>query len=311
MEFGEMWERLAQELVEWRDAAIASLPNLVVAIVAVVAFYFLSKLVRRLTTRAMAKTHANEAARSLVVAFASSATIILGVIVALWAMHLDGAVASILAGAGVVGLAIGFAFQDLASNLISGMGLALTQQKPFRVGDIIETNGEWAKVTAIHFRTTELETFEGTRVILPNKSVFQEKVINYSTGTRRVSIDCGVSYGDDLERVREVLIEALEKLSMRDANKPVQILFDAFGDSSVNFKARYWVDTDAHDFLEAKSEGVLAIKKTLDANDFMIPFPIRTLDFGIRGGVKLAEALPKNVRSISATKGKEASDAAA
>ena len=245
------------------------------------------------------------------VGFSSTATVILGVIVALWAMHLDGAVASILAGAGVVGLAIGFAFQDLASNLISGMGLALAQQKPFRVGDIIETNGEWAKVTAIHFRTTELETFEGTRVILPNKNVFQEKVINYSTGTRRVSIDCGVSYGDDLERVREVLIAAIEELSMRDSSKPVQILFDAFGDSSVNFKVRYWVDTDAQDFLEAKSEGVLAIKKTLDANDFMIPFPIRTLDFGIRGGVGLAEALPKNVRSITAKKEEEASDAAA
>ena len=304
MNLDKLSDTVVGKLIGWVEAFVAMLPNFVVAVLVVIAFWFASRLVNKGVSRALDRMQTNAAARDLVARILSLTVILLGVVVALGVLDLDEALVSILAGAGVVGLALGFAFQDLASNLISGVGLAVNQRWPFKIGDLVETNDIFGTVQKIQLRTSTIETLDGKTVILPNKQIYQSKVINYSaTGRRRVDVECGISYGDNLEKVTSVVKRTIEGLDCRDKSEGVQFFYSGFGDSSINFVARFWIKYDKQpDFLKAQSDGIIALKKAFDEHDIMIPFPIRTLDFGIRGGKTLGQVLssaPLTVKSGS------------
>ncbi|MGB5811389.1 MAG: mechanosensitive ion channel [Polyangiales bacterium] len=296
MEFDEVYSDVVDKLTTWADTLASMLPNLMVAILVIVVFWFIARLTASATNRTLKRAHTHEAARGLISRFVRIGVLVAGVVVALGVLNLDKALASILAGAGILGLALGFAFQDLAGNLISGIGLAVNQKWPFKIGDIVETNDIFGTVDKIHLRTSIIKTLDGKVVVIPNKTIYQNAVINHtSSGHRRVDVVCGVSYGDDLNTVRKVATEALNGLSERDISRDVEVYFEAFGDSSINFVGRFWIEYERHpDFLSAKSNAIVALKEAFDGNDIMIPFPIRTLDFGIRGGEPLAEAFPSS-----------------
>ena len=149
-------------------------------------------------------------------------------------------------------------------------------------------------VVDVNLRSTRVRTFQGQIAIIPNSNVFQNPVENYSTGQRRVDISCGVAYGDDLVQARVLALGAVQGLGFVDPNRPVDLYFNEFGDSSINFSLRFWVDfAKQTDFLGAQSEAIIAIKKAFDDGGITIPFPIRTLDFGVVGGERLDEILPR------------------
>ncbi|MCC5945526.1 MAG: mechanosensitive ion channel family protein [Bernardetiaceae bacterium] len=112
----------------------------------------------------------------------------------------------------------------------------------------------------------------------------------------------GVSYGEKLPNVENVLRNALESLALRNPAKAVRVDFQGFGASSINIIVRFWiVETDQASFLTAYSEGVKTIKAAFDQAGITIPFPIRTLDFGIKAGMILKDALPQNSIKIPNT----------
>ncbi|MBT8451098.1 MAG: mechanosensitive ion channel [Deltaproteobacteria bacterium] len=283
------------KLSRWAESVAEMLPNTIVALLVLVLFWFAARVASGASTRALKRFNTHQAARDLIAGITQLGVLLAGVVVALSVMNLDKALASILAGAGIVGLAIGFAFQDLAGNLISGVGLAIHQRWPFKIGDIVETNDVFGVVEKIHLRTSIIRTLDGKTAIIPNKGIYQNKVLNHSaSGTRRIDLECGVSYGDDLEKVHRVVSETLDGIEGRDSSSDVEVFFTGFGSSSISLVGRFWVDYVKHrDFLDAQSRAVVAVKKAFDANDIVIPFPIRTLDFGIRGGTSLAEAFPE------------------
>lgn len=296
MEWDHVYEEVIGKLTSWGNTFAEMLPNLLVAILVIILFWVFARFACSAADRALQRVNTHTAARQLISSFLRVGILIAGVVVALGVLNLDKALASILAGAGIAGLAIGFAFQDLAGNIISGIGLAVNQKWPFKIGDIIETNDVFGVVDQIHLRTSIIRTLDAKMVVIPNKQIYQSPVVNYSvSGTRRVDVSCGVSYGDELAKVKKVVEKALSGLSMRDSSKDVEVFFEEFGNSSINFVGRFWVDYKRHpDVLDARSAAIVAIKQAFDENDIMIPFPIRTLDFGIRGGEKLAEMLPKS-----------------
>ena len=287
---------LVGKLEGWFDTFVLYLPNLVVALLIVVVAALVARLVRRAVTAVLHRVtnHAPQAANvvDLLATIAYIAVLAIGTFVALGVLNLDGVVTTLLAGAGVVGLALGFAFQDIASNFIAGVLMAV--RNPFVIGQIIETNGFMGTVREITLRSTIVETFTGQRVILPNAKVFGDPIINYSSmRRRRVDVSCGVGYGDDLDAAKSAAVAAVEGLDARQATQPVQLYYTEFGDSSINFVIRFWVDFQKQtDFLQAQSDAIQAIKTALDEAGVTIPFPIRTLDFGPNGGVELKEMLP-------------------
>jgi small-conductance mechanosensitive channel len=207
-------------------------------------------------------------------------------------LQLSKAVTTLLAGAGIIGLALSFAFQDIASNFVSG--LLIVTRRPFKINDIIESNNYFGKVIKINLRNTLIQTFQGQVVLIPNKKVFENAIINYTyNGERRIDLSVGISYADDLEKVKEVTSKTIEQLPETIKEKGVVFTFNEFGNSSINLMVRFWVKYNKNDkdYLPGLSNAIIKLKKAYDENDIMIPFPIRTLDFGVKGGLQFKDML--------------------
>ncbi|SMD32792.1 small conductance mechanosensitive channel [Reichenbachiella faecimaris] len=282
-------EILSGKLSGWLEALTAMLPNMVVALFVLIVAYIAARMFRMAVGRLMRKFAAKEAITSLFAALVYLVALGVGLIVALNVLHLEQTVASLLAGAGIIGLALGFAFQDIAANFISGVLLAF--RKPIQVGDIIETKSFIGMVEKIDLRVTMLRTFQGLHVIIPNRDVFQTPVTNYTkTSDRRIDMEVGVSYAEDLREVKKIAIDAVSELPYLLSGREVNLHYKEFGDSSINFILMIWVHyPDEPGFLKARSDAIIAVKEAFDKNGITIPFPIRTMDFGIKGGKTLTE----------------------
>ncbi len=288
------FQPLLDELRSWWASALRHLPNIVLAIFVVIIGYIVTTFAKKYFNKISHRLVRDATVAGLLSSFLTALLVLAFLFLTLSVLDLTGIVQSVLAGAGVVGLALGLAFQDPILNLFSGIMLSV--RSLFRIGDLIEVGGFFGKVQEVTLRNTILYTLQGQEVLIPNKVVAQESIKNYNTlRMRRVDLSCGVSYGDDLDKVRELTIGAIREQVPHDKGKDVQLFFNEFGDSSINYTLRFWIDqgkTGQADYLSAQSEAIMAIKRVYDENDIMIPFPIRTLDFGIKGGEKLSEVMP-------------------
>lgn len=159
------------------------------------------------------------------------------------------------------------------------------------LGDLVEIAGKKGRVRRLELRETEVQTLDGLTVIVPNKEVFQNAIVNYTrTPRRRVDLEVGTAYGDDLEKVRHVALAAVHEVPFRDPDAEPELFFEGFGDSSIDSTLRIWLTvSDERSYLHARSEAMIALKKAFDREEMTIPFPIRTLDFGaaVVGGERL------------------------
>lgn len=288
-------ETLWTTLTDWLDSGVQMLPNLVLAVLVTAIAFVLADRIARLARGGLQRVTENRQVVGLAEILLRTFLRIAGLFAALAILNLDGVVTSLLAGVGVVGLALGFAFQDIAANFMSGVLMAI--QRPFRVGDLIETQDYFGTVTSVDLRTTTVRTPKGEDVLLPNKDVLNNALVNFTrTPDRRVDVEVGVAYADDLRVARKAVVEALEGLEGRQQSRPVEVFFTGFGGSSIDLVARFWVGANAQrDFLSARSEAILTINDALAEAGCTIPFPIRTLDFGAGsvGGKRLDEVLPR------------------
>lgn len=293
MEINKYYDILTQKLVGWLELMVKMLPNFVVAVLVLIAFVLVARLVKNISDRFLNKAIKNNSLSSIISKVIYIIVITIGVFTALSFLNLDKTVSSLLAGAGIIGLALGFAFQDIATNFIAGFFMAI--KRPFKIGQVIHCEGYSGIIKHIGIRTTELTSFQGQEVIIPNKMLFQNPLVNDSENTyKRIDLNVGVSYGEDLERVRDIAIGAVENIPNINKNKDIDLVYLAFGSSSIDFRIMIWVAFKSQlEFLKSQSEAIIAIKKAFDKEDIMIPFPIRTLDFGIKGGEKLNEVFPQ------------------
>ena len=275
----ESYHLIVDKLVSWYKVLITMLPNMLLSIILLIIFYFISKLVRSLVKKGVQSFIHNLALVKLIGTLSFFIIFSIGIFISLSVLKLDKAVTSLLAGAGVVGLALSFAFQDSATNFISGVFMAV--RKPFKIDDVIETADEMGIVKHINLRNVIMHSFNGQEVIIPNKDVYQNKVRNYSAlAHRRIELNCGVTYDADLEKVIKVGEEAIKSLDFVSKSKETNIFFNEYGGSSINFTLYFWIETnDQPGFLKARNDALIALKKAFDKNDIGIPFPIRTLEF--------------------------------
>jgi small conductance mechanosensitive channel len=269
--------KLAQTLQAWLESGVVMLPNIVLAVFVMVVGLVVSRWVMQVLERLLFRLTGNDPISRLL---SSVSRIILLAFTALWALgllHLDKTVTSVLAGVGVLGLALGFAFQDIAANFMSGFIMALYH--PFKVDDLVEVANQKCKVVRIELRATEVETLDGLTILVPNRNIFQNPIINYTrTRCRRMDLTMGASYADDMEKVRRTVLAAVGGVPHRDMDREPDLFFTDFGDSSILFTVRVWlVDSTQPAYLAARSEAMIAIKKAFDRERITIPFPVRTL----------------------------------
>jgi small-conductance mechanosensitive channel len=178
--------------------------------------------------------------------------------------------------AGALGIGIGFGLQNIVNNFISG--LILLFERPIKLGDRIILDGEWAIVRKIGLRSTVIETYNQAEIIVPNSQLISEKVTNltHSNSRARITIDVGVAYGENIERVLEILKEEAKNNPTVLKYPEPSPLFVAFGASSLDFKLRVWLD-NFDQSLDVKSDLSVAIYKRFDKEGIAIPFPQRDL----------------------------------
>ena len=194
----------------------------------------------------------------------------------------------LLGAAGVFTVAIGFASQTSASNLISG--LFLVAERPFTVGDVIRVGTTTGEVLSIDLLSVKLRTFDNLFVRIPNESLIKSEVTTISRfPIRRLDVMVGVAYKEDLKNVRAILDEVANKNPLcLEEPKPLYI-FQGFGDSSLDIQYSVWAKREK--FLELKNSIHEEIKNAFDENGVEIPFPHRTLYTG-------AETIPFPVTSV-------------
>ena len=285
--FNDALAKILDKMQGWLEKLVIMLPNFFVALLVFLFFYLFGKYLKKIVYKTFSKATHSNALVDLIINVVFFTFILIGLFIALSVLQLDTAVTSLLAGAGIVGLALGFAFQDIAANFVAGVLIAL--RKPIIINDVIKSNDHFGTVININLRSTIIRTPQGQHVYIPNKDLFSSPIVNYSNeGIRRVDLDCGISYGEDLEKVKRVTLEAIQSIDYVLKDPVITLVFSEFGDSSINFTIRYWIKFSRQfDYREALSDGIMKIKAAYDQNDIMIPFPIRTLDFGIKGGEKL------------------------
>lgn len=285
------WEKMLDRLANWIDTVIVNLPNLLIALIVFILAYWLGRNLQRWSARALKKAIRQPSIRNLISNIVAIIVIALGLFLALGILNLDTVLKSLLAGAGVAGLAIGLALQGTLANTFSGIFLAV--KDIMNVGDWVETNGYEGTVMEIDLRHTQIKEADNNIVVIPNKMVLENPFKNYGLTKRiRATIKCGVSYDSDLRQVKQVAKETIEKLYPPEAGEEVEFYYLEFGDSSINFMVRFWVSATLNIIaLEAKSRAILAIKEAFDEHDIDIPFPIQTLYHAEPGGPKKENTL--------------------
>lgn len=296
-------EKLIEEkLGGWFDVVISHIPNFIVAVIIAIIFSFIARLAGKGMKKVLRRSLDSTQIADLMASIFKVIVLSVGVFIALDFMGLKSTVTSLLAGAGIVGLAIGFAFQDMTENLIAGIAMGI--RKPFKAGDVIETDNVFGSVHSINLRNTLIESFYGQLILVPNKILFRNVLRNYSTlGIRRIEVPVGISYADDIEKASEVIVEKINQFDFVIRKDETAVYAEGFGDSSINLLVWFWIKYPGEpDFMTVRHKGVVAVKQALDAADISIPFPIRTLDFGIKGGEKLDAMISDKISQQSTSK---------
>jgi small conductance mechanosensitive channel len=242
--------------------------NLVTAIV----IFYVGRLFVRMLTRGLRKVMEAQDVDQTLVSFASNlAGMVLLTFVIIAAVSALGIqTTSFIAVLGAAGLAIGLALQGSLSNFAAGVLIVLF--RPYKVGDWVEAAGVAGSVEDVQILTTILKTGDNKQVIVPNAQIMGSIITNYSANdTRRIDMVIGVSYDDDLDKVRRT-IEELVAAEDRILDDPAcTIAVSDLADSSVNFVVRPWVATA--DYWSVKFDLTEAVKKRFDKDGIAFPFP--------------------------------------
>ncbi|MGB3152950.1 MAG: mechanosensitive ion channel [Maribacter sp.] len=286
--FSEAWSKMVEKLDDWFNAVVINLPNIFIAILVFILTLVISKYVSKAASKLLEKTKLQASMKSLLSKITSFAIVLLGLFLVLGILNLSKALNTVLAGAGVLGLAVGLALQGALANTYSG--IVLSYIKHIKFGDWVESNGFEGEVVDLDLRSVTLKQPDNNLVFIPNKLVVENPIKNYSTTAQsRVILKCGIGYSSDLEFVRNLVKKTvLENFEAVKDKDDIIFLYQEFGDSSINFEVRFWINsTSALEVAKAKTDAMIAIKTIFDKNDINIPFPIRTLNFPKSVGVDL------------------------
>lgn len=260
-------EETLQKLVDL--AAIYGI-KIVLALVIFIVGRWVAKSLSRIAERTMIKRQMDLALQHFISSLVYYGLVIFVLIAALSQVGIQ--TASLIAVVGAAGLAIGLALQGSLANFAAGFLILMF--RPFKIGDYIEAAGTAGTVEKIMIFTTELKTPDNKKVIIPNGAVTSGNIINYSANdTRRVDLVVGVSYGDDIDKVKAALREVVLADQRVLADPPLNIAVSQLADSSVNLIVRPWVATG--DYWGVYWDLTEAIKKRLDQEGITIPFPQR------------------------------------
>ncbi|KKO47804.1 hypothetical protein VT06_14940 [Arsukibacterium sp. MJ3] len=262
----------AEKFREMLTTTVQMLPLLLLALLAVVGFWLLGSwlsgrnaLLRRLGLSELATNLGMRFVRIIITA--------IGMLIALELLDATALVSAMLGVAGVIGIALGFAFRNIVENYLAGV--LLSTRNPFAIGDFIQVNNMTGMVMRLTSRDTVLMTLDGNHLRIPNSQIITSPMTNFTRNPlRRFEFTVGVSVDLDLIVVRQLAIVTLQQMPGILTEPTPRVLVLELGDSTVTVRVLGWIDQRETDFLKARSEAIRLVKAAFDAAGIEMPEPI-------------------------------------
>tara|TARA_R110002096_G_scaffold44524_9_gene119894 strand:+ start:51699 stop:52694 length:996 start_codon:yes stop_codon:yes gene_type:complete len=269
------------------DSFVEYLPILGIALCVIVAFSLLASLVRR-WDGPFRVFSASTLLRAVLRNIAATILVLTGIFIALDLLDATKIVGAVLGAAGVLGLALGFAFKDIVENYLASILLAV--RRPFRARDHVIIGGHEGKVMSLTLRETVLMTLSGNHLSLPNGAVFKSVITNFTRNPRRrFEFGVGAGTNEDLTAAQELGVATLTAMKgVSDDPGPFSRV-DELGDSSVTLRFFGWVDQREHDFMRVRSEAIRKVKIAFDNAEIEMPEPMYRVAL-IQGTAPAADA---------------------
>lgn len=264
--WAERWQRLLDRLFEMA-------PNVVAAVVLLAIFWFLNRLICRLVRRSLHGSAVSPEIHTPALRLTRGLVWSVGLLAA--ANQLGLQVASVLAGLGVIGLAVSLAAQETLSNFIAGV--VLLWDRPFSIGDEVTVGGVHGRVLDIGLRSTRLRTPEQLQVTIPNREVANQKIVNHTRyPLLRVAVPFTVGHDRSIAQVREVLLARVAELPYVDREPAPKLVAIGFGEAGTQLELRVWI-RDTHREQGATFDLVEELKATLDRAGYPMPTLLRAV----------------------------------
>lgn len=251
---------------------IAFLPLLGVALVVLLAFMTLAYMVGRLK-RPFERFDISPMVRHVVRRLLRMFILLIGLLLVLDILGITSMVGAVLGAAGLAGIALGFAFQDIVENYLAGLLMSI--RRPFELNDLIQIGSDLGKVVRLTARELILMTPDGNHVRIPNATVFKSTVYNYTRNPlRRFDFQVGVDVEEDLQQVQRLGLDTLDAMRGVLATPEPTMRIQSLGDSNVVIAFFGWVNQTEADFGKVKSEAIRLVKRALDEAGVLMPEPI-------------------------------------
>jgi len=261
-----------ERLDSWVDGTIRLLPNIGLAIIVLLIFWGLSRLVRKLVRR-LAEKRGRDNLGEVMGGFIKWIVLLMGFMLAATIVIPSLKPGDIIAGLGVSSVAIGFAFKDILQNWLAGMLILLRQ--PFEVGDQIEVGDHEGTVERIETRATIITTYDNQRVVIPNSDIYTSSVkVKTAHEKRRSQYDLGIGYADDIDLAKAEMLKAIKSVEGVDTEHEPEVLTWGLDASWVTLRGRWWSNSRRADIVKINDQILKNIKLAMD--DAKIDMPYET-----------------------------------
>jgi small conductance mechanosensitive channel len=259
-------------LGEWLGLGI----SIVMAIAILLLTRYLAQSARRLMRLAVGRTIRSASLRSLFIQASYVSTWVVGVLIASTLVFPSLRMGDIVGLLGLSSVAIGFAFQDIFKNFLAGILLLL--HEPFQLGDQIQIGSFEGTVEDIAIRSTQIRTYQGERIVIPNATIFTSEIRVFTAlPQRRTDVPIGVDYKTVLPQAIDILRTAVIGVEGVLSEPPPLVDVVSFSDSSIQLVVRYWTKPMKADVLRTQTRVLVALKQACDRHHITIPYPISTL----------------------------------
>ena len=271
-------DEVQSTLISLLGRSIEILPGLLGGVVVLLATRSVANFIRRLSGRVARRTLKSQSLQTLTVQVSFVGSWVVGILIAAVIAFPGLEPGSIVALLGLSSVAIGFAFQDIFKNFLAGVLLLI--QEPFSIGDQVIVDGFEGTVKGIALRSTELQTYTGEVVVLPNSLVFTSPVqVLTAMSKRRTDLAIGVDYNTPLPEAIRQLRQAVCSVEGVLEEPGCEVDAVAFGDSSIDLSVRYWTHPEKKTVRQTQTRVMLALKQACDRANISIPYPIRSMYF--------------------------------
>jgi small conductance mechanosensitive channel len=252
-------------LENWKQALLAFLPDLVLAILVLVAFVVMARVVKRVSLKVYSRSVKTNGDIAKIISSAIYFLLLLaGCFIVLQILGLEKVLTKLIAGAGIIGIIAGFAFKDLAANAFAG--LLLNAQQPLKEGDWVLVDSNYGSVLKIGLLTTSLQTNAGQEVFVPNQIIYYTTVSNYTTFRKRcVALSVSVTAAADAETIKPYVLSHMKNMDVILRSEEVNFYYTGINNTAVEFEICFWINFNKeNDFKEAASDIIIQVKEQLE-----------------------------------------------